>query len=200
MFDARLRSIVDPILAPLAGAISKTKISANLITILGLMPALAAAYAIAHDAFWTALALIMCNRMIDGLDGLVARTNGPTAFGGYLDILADFTFYVSIPIGFGFFAPENLIAAMLLIAAFTLTGISFLAYAAAASHAGISSDEHGPKAFLYSTGIMEGGETIAFFIAFCIFPTHFVTLATIFAALCILTVLQRSILAFKTLN
>jgi hypothetical protein len=38
---------------------------------------------------------------------------------------------------------------------------------------------------------MEGGETIGFFIAFCLFPLWFGVLAHIFAGLCILTVIQR---------
>ena len=45
---------------------------------------------------------------------------------------------------------------------------------------------------------MEGAETIAFFILFCLFPSIFPTLAIIFAALCLLTVVQRVILAAKS--
>jgi hypothetical protein len=39
---------------------------------------------------------------------------------------------------------------------------------------------------------MEGTETIAFFLAFALFPQAFATLAWIFAALCVLTVLART--------
>jgi hypothetical protein len=45
---------------------------------------------------------------------------------------------------------------------------------------------------------MEGGETIAFFLLFCLFPTFFPTLATVFAALCLLTAVQRMVLAAKS--
>jgi len=200
MFDAAIRPVIDPVLKPLASALSRAGISANLITLAALLPAAAACYFISAEAYIAALAMIIVNRLMDGLDGMVARMNGPSALGGYLDILADFAFYVAVPVGFGLASPENLLPAMLLIAAFTLTGISFLAYAAAAANTQITNGAHGPKAFLYSTGIMEGGETILFFTAFCLAPGTFAVLAYIFAVLCIVTVLQRSWLAVKTLQ
>ena len=198
MFDARLRRVIDPALVGLAKALSNTGISANALTLLGIPIAMAAAYAIYQHAFFAALLLIAANRLLDGLDGMVARINGPTPLGGYLDILADFAFYVAIPIAFGLSDTANLAAALLLVGAFTLTGVSFLAYASVAANAGINESEHGPKGFLYTTGLMEGGETIFFFVVMCALPNWFIALAHTFAALCLLTVFQRSWLAWRT--
>jgi phosphatidylglycerophosphate synthase len=200
MFDARLRRVIDPALVGLAKALSNTRISANALTLLGIPIAVAAAYAIYQHTFFAALLLIAANRLLDGLDGMVARIKGPTPLGGYLDILADFAFYVAIPIAFGLSDPENLSAALLLVGAFTLTGVSFLAYASVAANVGIQESEHGPKGFLYTTGLMEGGETIFFFVVMCAFPKWFIPLALIFTALCLLTVFQRSWLAWRTLR
>jgi hypothetical protein len=47
---------------------------------------------------------------------------------------------------------------------------------------------------------MEGGETIAFFIAMCLFPALFPQLALLFAALRLATVGQRLWLARKLLR
>jgi hypothetical protein len=55
----------------------------------------------------------------------------------------------------------------------------------------------GRKSFFYSTGIVEGTETIAFFLAMVIFPAWFATLAWLFFALCLLTAIQRTALAVK---
>ena len=129
---------------------------------------------------------------------MVARIKGPTALGAYLDIVSDFIFYVTVPMAFGLAMPAHLTPALLLTGTFTLTGVSFLAFASVAAGAGIDESQHGPKGFLYTTGLMEGGETIAFFVAFCLFPTAFATLAYIFAGLCLLTVIQRSFLAYRT--
>ena len=198
MFDSTLRRLVDPPLNNAARWLARFGTSANILTIIGAAIGLAAATAISQQQFVAGLVLILLNRIFDGLDGAVARINGPTEFGGYLDTLADFLFYVSVPVAFGYAASGNLFPALLLAASFTLTAVSFLAFAAIAARRGDKDGVHGPKAFIYSTGLMEGGETIAFFILFCLFPAYFPVLALAFAALCLLTVTQRTMLAAKT--
>ena len=195
MFDAKLRPLIDPPLNRLGSALARRGVTANAITFLGLALGLAGAAAISGGYFGAGLGLILANRLLDGLDGAVARANGPTVLGGYFDIVADFAFYVSVPLGFGLVDPANTQAALVLVASFVLTGVSFLAYAVIAAERGARTDEHGRKSFFYSTGLAEGGETIAVFIAFALFPAWFVPLAYAYAALCVLTVFQRSALA-----
>ena len=195
MFDAKLRPLIDPPLNRLGSALARRGVTANAITFLGLALGLAGAAAISGGYFGAGLGLILANRLLDGLDGAVARANGPTVLGGYFDIVADFAFYVSVPLGFGLVDPANTQAALVLVASFVLTGVSFLAYAVIAAERGARTDAHGRKSFSYSTGLAEGGETIAVFIAFALFPAWFVPLAYAYAALCVLTVFQRSALA-----
>ncbi|HAV80892.1 MAG TPA: CDP-alcohol phosphatidyltransferase family protein [Erythrobacter sp.] len=195
MFDAKLRPLIDPPLNRLGSALARRGVTANAITFLGLALGLAGAAAISVGYFSAGLGLILANRLLDGLDGAVARANGPTVLGGYFDIVADFAFYVSVPLGFGLVDPANTQAALVLVASFVLTGVSFLAYAVIAAERGARTDAHGRKSFFYSTGLAEGGETIAVFIAFALFPAWFVPLAYAYAALCVLTVFQRSALA-----
>jgi len=198
MFDVALRRFVDPALNRIAAGVVDARISANMLTISGAGLALAAAFFITQSNFAAALGFILLNRIVDGLDGAVARIKGPTEFGGYLDTICDYIFYLSIPVAFGLMDQFNQIPALLLVASFTLTAVSFLAFAAIAARQVSDDGAHGPKAFIYSTGLMEGAETIAFFALFCLFPGFFPTLAIIFAALCLLTVLQRFILAAKS--
>ena len=200
MFDMALRRIVDPALHSLAGDVAKAGVSANALTILGAIFGVGAGVCITQGGFSAALVFIILNRFLDGLDGAVARINGPTEMGGYLDTLADFLFYVVVPVAFAIWAPGNQLPALLLVASFTLTAVSFLGFAAIAARRGEEMGAHGPKAFIYSTGLMEGGETIAFFILFCLFPAFFPTLALVFAGLCVVTVLQRVFVAAKTFD
>ena len=200
MFDMALRRIVDPALHSLAGDVAKAGVSANALTILGAIFGVGAGVCITQGGFSAALVFIILNRFLDGLDGAVARINGPTEMGGYLDTLADFLFYVLVPVAFAIWAPGNQLPALLLVASFTLTAVSFLGFAAIAARRGEEMGAHGPKAFIYSTGLMEGGETIAFFILFCLFPAFFPTLALVFAGLCVVTVLQRVFVAAKTFD
>ena len=195
MFDAKLRPLIDPPLDRLGGILAGWGVAATTLTFTGLALGLAGAVAIAFGQFALGLALIVVNRLFDGLDGAVARANGPTSLGGYFDIVADFAFYVSIPLAFGLFDPANAQAALVLVASFVLTGVSFLAFAVIAAERGEETAAHGKKSFFYSTGLAEGGETIAVFIAFALFPEWFVPIAYGYAALCLLTVFQRSALA-----
>jgi phosphatidylglycerophosphate synthase len=195
MLDARLRPLIDPPLNAAGRWLAARGASANALTILGLLVGLAAAVAVSQRAYGIALALIVANRIFDGLDGAVARVNGPSDFGGYLDSLCDFAFYVAVPLGFAIAAPANALPAAILIASFTITGVSFLAFAAIAAKRGLETSAHGKKSFFYSTGIAEGAETIAVFVLMCAIPWAFAVIAYAFTALCLLTVAQRSLLA-----
>ena len=195
MLDAKLRPLIDPPLNRIGAAFARAGISANVLTFTGLAVGLGGAVAIAFGQIGLGLALIIANRLLDGLDGAVARATKPTALGGYFDIVADFAFYVSIPLAFGIMAQENTLPALVLVASFVLTGVSFLAFAVTAAERGQSTQAHGTKSFFYSTGLAEGAETIAVFIAMCMFPAWFGVIAYAYAGLCTLTVFQRSALA-----
>jgi phosphatidylglycerophosphate synthase len=198
MFDARLRPLIDPPLNALGRWLARWGIGANTVTLAGLIPALGAAVAISHEQYLVGLALILVNRLLDGLDGAVARANGLTDLGGYLDTLADYVLYVAVPIAFGLANAANTLAALLLVASFTLTCASFLVFAAIAAKRGEETSAHGAKSIFYSTGLAEGGETIAAFAAMCLWPAQFPAIAIGFAMLCLLTVIQRSLLARRT--
>ena len=195
MLDAKLRPLINPPLNRAGQLLAALGVTANDITFAGLALGLAGAASIAFGHIGWGLALILANRVCDGLDGAVARVRGPSDLGGYFDIVADFAFYVSIPLGFGILSAANTLPALVLVASFVLTGVSFLAFAAIAGKRGDETDAHGKKSFFYSTGLAEGTETIAVFIAMCIFPAWFAGLAYGYAALCVLTVFQRSLMA-----
>jgi phosphatidylglycerophosphate synthase len=198
MLDARFRPLIDPPLIAAGNWLAGRGIGANAVTMAGLIPAMAAACAITNEHYFAALLLIMANRMLDGLDGAVARARGITSFGGYLDTLSDYIFYTAVPVAFGLASPANMPAALLLVASFTLTCASFLAFAAIAAQRGETTSAHGTKSFFYSTGLAEGAETIAAFIAMCIWHRYFSAIAMGFSGLCLLTVVQRSLLARRT--
>lgn len=193
MFDARLRPLIDPPLNAAGRLLARVGVGANVVTLVALVPGLAAAVAIAHHHYLAALALIVANRVLDGLDGAVARATRTTDFGGFLDIVADFTFYLAIPIGFGLASSANQLPALWLAGSFALTGTSFLAFATLAAKRGIETTAHGRKSFFYDTGLAEGTETIVVFVLMCLFPARFAIIAYAYAALCGLTVLQRTL-------
>ncbi|NNL54909.1 MAG: CDP-alcohol phosphatidyltransferase family protein [Woeseia sp.] len=198
MLDTQVRPLINRPLDAAGIAIARLGVSANAVSYFGLGVGLAAAFAIAHGHFKAAFVLIVANRILDGVDGAVARATAPTDSGGYLDIVVDYVFYASVPLAFAVFDPAlNALPAAALLAAFCLTCSSFLAFAAIAAKRRIETEAHGRKSFFYSTGIIEGTETVVFFLLITAFPRGFPLLAWIFAGLCVLTAVQRSLLAFK---
>lgn len=192
MLDAAMRKLIDPPLGSAATVLKRMGVSANAVTVSGFLPGIGAAVALGYGHFALALALIVVNRIMDGLDGAVARQTTTTDLGGYLDIVGDFIFYGAVPFGFAVAAPDmNALPAAFLLLSFIGTGSSFLAYAVVAEKRKITTDIRGRKSFYYLGGLTEGTETIAFFIACCLLPQHFPLLAWIFGGLCWVTTATR---------
>lgn len=191
MIDAVLIPTQRRALLPLAQALAARGVSADRITLAGFLLGVLAVPALAYGQFGLALALIALNRLADGLDGAVARLAGPTDRGAFIDIAFDFLFYALIPLGFALAAPANALPAAVLITAFVGTGSSFLAFAAIAAKRGMNAADYPTKGLYYLGGLTEGAETIALFVAMCLWPAAFPVLAYLFAAACALTTLTR---------
>lgn len=191
MLDARMRRLVDPPLDRAGRRLAASGLRADHVTLAGFAIGLLAVPALADERYGLALAVVLANRLADGLDGAVARAAGPTDFGGYLDIVCDFVLYAAVVLGFALARPENAVAAATLVVAFVGTGTSFLAYAILAAKRGVTTTLRGHKAFYYLGGLTEGTETIAAFVAMCLFPDAFRWIAYGFAAMCALTTLTR---------
>lgn len=202
MFDARLRPLIDKPLNAVARTLSGTGITPNIITGFGFFLGLLAAFALALQLDYTALVLILASRIMDGLDGAVARNSAPRSrhpgaksqesdLGGYYDIVADFLFYSGIILAFAIGRPEHALMAAFLIFCFVGTGSSFLAYAIIATKQNRNHDQQGKKSFYYLIGIAEGSETIFVLCLICVFPEWFPQIAAIFGGLCLMTTFGR---------
>ena len=166
--------------------------SANAFSLAGLAVGLTVIPLLAWGRYDMALLVILLNRLIDGLDGAIARHKGTTPFGGYLDIMCDMGFYAAVPIGFALAQPGNALWAALLLASFVCTASSFLGRAVLAAQRGEPDDgARGLKSFFHAAGIVEGTETIIAFVLFCLFPAAFPWLAGVFAGLCFWTAIAR---------
>jgi phosphatidylglycerophosphate synthase len=166
-------------------------VTADGLTLAGLALGLAAAVTIALGAPGWALIPLLASRLLDGLDGAVARATRRTDFGGYLDIWADFAVYGAVPFAFALLDPANALPAAFLLLAFYVNGTSFLGLATMAAKRGVEGTAQGLKSLHYSAGLLEGTETIAFFVLICALPQHFAPLAWAFGALCLVTAAAR---------
>ncbi|MBD1565743.1 CDP-alcohol phosphatidyltransferase family protein [Vibrio sp. SA48] len=184
-----------------ARLLNKCGITANQTTVFGFIVGCFALPALVTEQYLWALLFIVLNRICDGLDGALARMQGITDSGGFLDISLDFLFYSLIPFGFVLANPEqNAVAGAFLIFSFIGTGSSFLAFAVMAGKRGIENPVYKHKSLYYMSGLTEGTETIACFIAFCLLPSHFSMLAYLFGAACWFTTATRIYSGFHTLK
>ena len=202
MFDARLRPLIDPPLDRAARVLVRRGVTAIPLTVGGLVVGLAAAAAILAGLFGLALVLMLANRLLDGLDGPVARAGGTTSdLGGFLDITLDFVFYAAVPLAFVLAAPaDNAVAGALLIASFYLNGTAFLAFAAVAARRGLETRAQGRKTIYYLAGLAEGAETVVVFALMCLLPAAFAIIATAFAAVCLVSAASRIVAAALALR
>ncbi len=174
MLDSLSIKIIKWPLAQSAKLIDKCGVTANQTTLFGFALGCFALPALMAEQYTLALAFILLNRICDGLDGALARIQGITDAGGFLDISLDFLFYSLIPFGFVLANPEqNAVAGAFLIFSFIGTGSSFLAFAIMAGKRGIDNPVYKHKSLYYMSGLTEGTETIGCFVLFCLFPTTF---------------------------
>jgi phosphatidylserine synthase len=200
MFDERLRGVKETVFYPMAQPLQA--IPPWLFSVMGLMTGVAAAIAVWQQAYLLGLLLWLLNRIFDGLDGAVARASGTQSdFGGYLDIIIDFVVYALIPVGLalGQMSTAVIVALLFLLCTYYVNGASWMYLAAILekrSH--VKTDRL--TSVTMPTGLVGGAETIVFYAAFIIFPTHLVWLFGLMGVLIVLTIGQRLIWAARHLN
>jgi phosphatidylglycerophosphate synthase len=205
MFDPLLRNLKDRVLHPIARTAGGS-VSPNAVTVVTLLVGLAAAAALVVRAYPWALGLWLLNRVLDGLDGAIARLHGrQTDFGGYLDILCDFVVYAAIPIGLAFgLASHNgaaPLAAAVLVGAFYVNAASWMYLSALLEKRAAGASARGePTSVTMPGGLVEGTETIVFFSLFILLPGQAVLLMPAMTAAVAVTVVQRLVWARRNLR
>ena len=192
MLDRKIQEYLRPTLSVMAKGLVKLGFNANAVSLIGFTLGITAALSILFQYYLVGAILIAVSRLLDGLDGAVARAKQPTDLGGFLDITLDFLFYASIPLAFAYANPvSNALPAAVLLAAFIGTGSSFLAFAAIAAKRGIQNTNYPNKSFYFIGGLTEATETIVVFVVMCLWPNYFYVFAYGFSILCLITIATR---------
>lgn len=90
MFDQRWRTDIEARLRPVASGLRRLGITADHLTITGVLMAAAAAVAIAHGALRGGMLLVIATALPDVLDGAVAKASGTSSRrGAFFDSVAD---------------------------------------------------------------------------------------------------------------
>lgn len=181
MLDAPIRRIVASPLESLAEAALRVGIGANALTIFGFTMGLTAALLIAASNFLLGLACLAINRVVDVLDGMVARQTRPTPLGAFLDSTLDIFVYAGLPVGFALAHQQDALAA-----AFLLMGLMVAVTPGLAERAFLG--RSGETASVQSSGMLGHTETFIAFALMCIAPRWmFSPLAYFYGALCLIS-------------
>lgn len=200
MLDAKIRTLIDPMLDRIGFVLAQKKINPNIITVAGFIIGLSAMPLIAIEYYEIALIPILVNRLLDGIDGALARQTVVSDVGAYLDIVLDFIFFSAMVFAFALAQPENAVYAALLIFSFIGTGTSFLAFAIFAEKLHLKTEQQGKKSIYYLAGLAEGFETILVLILICLWPQWFWLIALIFALMCFVSTAMRILASVEILS
>jgi len=210
MFDARLRQALGPILDLAAARLDRPGITPDRLTVLGLVTGLASAVTAATQLWWWALVLWLVSRLLDGLDGPLARrrrraavkTSTSPVAGGFLDITADFVVYGSTVLGVAigataaYGADWKPFAAVLL--AYYVNGTAFLAFSSAAERSSRQLEDG--RSFSFLGGLAEGAETIAVHALWLIVPERASVIAIAWSVVVALSGGRRIVTGYRLLG
>lgn len=173
------------------------RIKANTLTFIGLIFGIGCSILIFLSTFnpWTSLLIIFSSGLMflsflmDVLDGILARIEGSTIFGGIFDLFCDRTVEIMIILALVSTDPSSLLwPATISLSAIVLCITIFLSIGAAAESFNFSENE---KLIYYSGGIMERSETFLFLILMNIFVSLRILIFWLFGILIFITTLQR---------
>lgn len=201
MKDEVLRLQKDRVLEPVARTLFGN-VSPNLISILALLPGLVSVAAIVQGEWVWGIGFWFLNRILDGLDGVVARIHDKKSdFGGYLDLLLDYVIYLGIPIAFVVNAPtpQHIWSLIALLASFQINSLSWTLLGSLLEKRQLA-DSTRLTSIAMPTGLIEGGETVLFYTLFYLLPGYIPWLFGVMAGLVFVTAGQRVWWAWRALE
>ena len=194
MFDHWLRMLKDRLFEPIAPVIGRW-LHPNLISLLALPPGLLAAFFAAQGRPAPAFAAWVVNRILDGLDGSVARAAGTQSdFGGYLDIVLDFVVYAAVPVGvvLGYPSEATWHAGLFLLASFFVNAASWMYLAAILERRNLGAAATGERTTVtMPPAIVAGTETVIFYSIFLLVPAWAPSIFWLMGSLVLLNVVMR---------
>ncbi len=204
MLDSSLREVKDRALTPVA--VRLNGVSPLVLTFLSLVCCVAAGFAAWQHLIVGSVVLWLVGRLLDGLDGPVARVRGAaTELGGYLDLMADGIGYAAVPIGIA--AARNSVhvwmwCAMLL-ATFYVNTMSWTLLSALAERHRL--DRPAVRTtfrttFTMPTALIEGAETIVLFALMLALPRYAQPLFIAMSAAVAVSIAQRVVWAVRNLK
>ena len=200
MFDERFRRAFPALAAGPVRVLARAGATPNQVTLAACALGCVAAWLLASGRGGIAIALWLASRVLDGLDGLLARETGRgSAFGGYLDITLDMLAYGAMIVGFAVVHPSLTIGWIAVLLGYILVTTSTLALSslleAHHARAGLTN-----RSIAFTPGFAEAGETSIVYVLLVLLPTMATFVVWGWVALLAATVVQRTLFARRVLG
>jgi CDP-diacylglycerol--glycerol-3-phosphate 3-phosphatidyltransferase len=185
VFDGHLRAGVDKRTGPIGAALAKTPLTADSLTIAGIVISIVAGVVVGTGRLWIGFVLVVCGAVPDLLDGPLAKMKGTASKrGAFFDSFADRISDLFLFGGLGWYFIHSGKASLALLPFGIYGAASLISYQRAKAES---------LGFSAKGGVMERGERIfalaaGLFFSFILVPILWITLV-----LSVFTVVQRFI-------
>jgi phosphatidylglycerophosphate synthase len=176
--------------APLVARAARARLSADSVTLAAFAAGLGAVLVIGRGWFLPGAGLILLSRILDGLDGELARATKPSHWGAYLDLVLSFILVMLLPFSFALAMPDRSLAALFLTLAIACQAMASLSFAQVATRAG-----HPPSRI----GVLDKLAIHAAFLLACLLPSGFSIIAYTLGIVCFIALGLRLVTAHMRL-
>ena len=193
MLDTNARKYVQPVLDAVARACARLGISANGLTVAGMLAGLAAACLVVQDYPVAGVAVLWLSGLMDAADGTLARLTKPSPLGAILDITFDRVVEVAVILALAYNHPDARFLLVLLAGIIAIAMSLFLSIGAAVANQSV-------KSFHYAPGL---GERTEAFICLSLMVLDSARLALwtwVFIGVIVFTMGQRLYHAWRSLS
>jgi archaetidylinositol phosphate synthase len=193
MLDTHARRYVQPLLDAIAGACARAGISANALTIAGMVVGMAAAGLVAAGYAVAGFLVLWLSGLIDAADGTLARLTAPSPMGAILDITFDRVVEVSMIAALAWRFPAARFELVILAGIIAIAMSLFLSIGAAMRNTSA-------KSFHYAPGLGERTEAFICLSLMVLDGERLVAWTWVFVAVIVFTMGQRLLHARRALG
>jgi archaetidylinositol phosphate synthase len=184
MLDTKARKYIQPLLDLIATSCQRAGISANTLTVAGMLVGVGAAGLVVMGHYVAGFFVLWLSGLIDAADGTLARLTQPSPIGAILDITFDRVVEISMILALATRFADAQFALLLLAGIIAIAMSLFLSIGAAVANTSA-------KSFHYAPGLGERTEAFICFSLMLLDHARLVLWTWVFIALIVFTMMQR---------
>jgi archaetidylinositol phosphate synthase len=193
MLDTHGRGFIQPLLDAIAAGCRRIGVSANALTVAGMLVGIAAAATLLAGHAFCAVAILWLSGLIDAADGTLARITQSTPLGAILDITFDRVVEISVIAAIAWLNPDARFELVVLAGTIAIAMSLFLAIAAAVQNSSV-------KSFHYAPGLGERTEAFICLTLMLADNARLVLWTWVFTGVIVFTMVQRFVHARRLLT